>query len=84
VGDHATLVDIAASVGLPAEKAREILAGDAYADDVRRDEQYFLEAGIHAVPAIILERRHLVSGGQPPEVFEQALRQVAAAKRGAA
>ena len=83
VSDHATLVDIAAGVGLPADEARGILAGDAYADEVRRDEQYFLQAGIHAVPAIILERRHLVSGGQPPEVFEQALRHAAAEKRGA-
>lgn len=81
VSDHATLVDIAAGAGLPADKARGILASDAYADEVRRDEQYFLQAGIHAVPAIILERKHLVSGGQPPEVFEQALRQIAAAKR---
>jgi predicted DsbA family dithiol-disulfide isomerase len=82
VGDRDTLAEIAAGAGLPADKAREVLAGDAYAEDVRRDEQYFLQAGIQAVPAIILERRHLVSGGQPPEVFEQALRQVAAAKRG--
>lgn len=79
VSDHATLVEIAANAGLPAGKAREILASDAYADEVRRDEQYFLQAGIQAVPAIILERKHLVSGGQPPDVFEQALRQVAAA-----
>jgi predicted DsbA family dithiol-disulfide isomerase len=81
VSDHATLVDIAAGAGLSADKAREVLASDAYADEVRRDEQYFLQAGIQAVPAIILERKHLVSGGQPPEVFEQALRQVATAKR---
>jgi predicted DsbA family dithiol-disulfide isomerase len=80
VSDHATLVDIAAGAGLSADKAREVLASDAYADEVRRDEQYFLQAGIQAVPAIILERKHLVSGGQPPEVFEQALRQVATAK----
>jgi predicted DsbA family dithiol-disulfide isomerase len=84
VSDRATLVEIAAGVGLPADGARAMLAGDAYADEVRRDEQYFLQAGIQAVPAIILDRRHLISGGQPPEVFEQALRQVAAAKRGAA
>jgi predicted DsbA family dithiol-disulfide isomerase len=82
VSDHATLVEIAAGAGLPADRAREILAGDEFAGEVRRDEQYFLQAGIHAVPAVILDRRHLVSGGQPPEVFEQALRQVAAAKRG--
>jgi predicted DsbA family dithiol-disulfide isomerase len=84
VSDRATLVQVAAGAGLPADVARDLLAGNAYADEVRRDEQYFLQAGIHAVPAIILDRRHLVSGGQPPEVFEQALRQVAAAKRGAA
>lgn len=81
VGDHDTLVAVAESAGLPAGRAREILAGDAFADDVRRDEQYFLQAGIHAVPAIIIDRKHLISGGQPPEVFEQALRQLAAAPR---
>ena len=82
VADHDTLVDIAAAVGLPAGRAREILGSDAYAEEVRADEQYFVQAGIHAVPAVIIDRRHLVSGGQPVEVFEQALRQVAAGKRG--
>lgn len=79
VSDHDTLVDIAGSVGLPAERARAILGSGEYADEVRADEQYFQQAGIHAVPAVILDRKHLVSGGQPVEVFEQALRQVAAA-----
>jgi len=78
VSDHDTLVDIAASVALPAERAREILASDAYADEVRISEQFFQQNGIRAVPAIIINRKHLISGGQPPEVFEQALRQIAA------
>ena len=82
VSDHDTLVDIAASVGLPANRAREILGSDAYAEDVRTVEQFFQQQGIHAVPAIIIERKHLISGGQPVEVFEQALRQIAAAKPG--
>jgi predicted DsbA family dithiol-disulfide isomerase len=30
------------------------------------------------VPAIIINERHLISGGQPVEGFEQALRQIAA------
>ena len=80
ISDHATLVDIAASVGLPAERAREILASKEFADEVRIGEQFFLQAGIQSVPAIIIERKHLISGGQPPEVFEQALRQIAAAR----
>jgi predicted DsbA family dithiol-disulfide isomerase len=81
VSDHATLVDIAAAVGLPAERARDILAAGTYAEEVRTVEQFFLRQGIQGVPAIIIDRRHLVSGGQPVEVFEQALRQIAAEKQ---
>ena len=81
VADHDTLVEIATSAGLPTDGARAVLTANAYAEEVRMDEQHFLDSGIHAVPAVILERKHLVSGGQPVEVFEQALRQVAAAKR---
>ena len=84
VSDHATLAEIAAGAGLPAGRAREILASGEYADEVRALEQFFQQLGIHAVPAIILERQHLISGGQPVEVFEQALRQIATAKRAAA
>lgn len=77
VADHDTLVDIAASVGLPAARAREVLATGEFADDVRTIEKFFTDAGVRGVPAIIFERRHLISGGQPPEVFERALRQIA-------
>lgn len=80
VSDHATLVEIATGAGLPAERARAILASDEFAAEVRTVERFFQEAGITGVPAIIIERKHLISGGQPPEVFEQALRQIAAAK----
>lgn len=82
VSDPATLARIAQSAGLPAERAAEILASDDYAEAVRADERMFQQAGISAVPAIIFERRHLVSGGQPVEVFERVLRELAAAKRG--
>jgi predicted DsbA family dithiol-disulfide isomerase len=82
VSDHDTLAAIAGDAGLSAERARGILASDEYADDVRTVEQFFQHQGINAVPAVIIERRHLISGGQPVEVFEQALRQVAAAKPG--
>jgi predicted DsbA family dithiol-disulfide isomerase len=64
-------------VGLDVDRAREILAGDAYAEEVRARERFYLDAGIHAVPAVIVNERHLISGGQPVEVFEQALRRIA-------
>lgn len=84
VSDRETLVEIAGSAGLPRERAREILDSGEFADEVRIGEQFFQSHGIRAVPAIIIERKHLVSGGQPPEVFEQALRQIAAEKRASA
>lgn len=79
VSAHETLVRLTREVGLDAERAREILTSDAYADEVRAQEQLFLGRGIHSVPATIINGQHLISGGQPPEAFEQALRQIAAA-----
>ena len=77
--DPAVLVRLAGEAGLDAEQARTVLASGEYTDTTREREQEFLDAGIHSVPAIILNRQHLISGGQPVEVFERALRQVAGA-----
>ena len=76
---HEVLARLAGEAGLDVERARQILASDEYAADVRARENFYLSQGIHSVPAIIINDRHLISGGQPPEVFEQALRQIAAA-----
>jgi len=78
-GSHEVLARVAASVGLDAARAAEILASDEYADVVCEREQFYLQQGIHSVPAVIINDKHLISGGQPAEVFEQALRQIAAA-----
>ena len=77
-GAHAVLLELAIAVGLDGERAREVLARNEFADDVREAERFWQQAGINAVPAVVINRRHLVSGGQPPEVFAQALRQIAA------
>ena len=78
VSDHATLVDIASDAGFEAERAQAILASNEYAAEVREAERFFTRNGINGVPAVIIERKHLVSGGQPVEVFERALREIAA------
>ena len=80
VSDHATLVRIASSVGLDAERAAAILASDEYADAVRAEEQFFVRSGINSVPAVIIDQQHLISGGQPVEVFERALGEIVASK----
>ena len=75
--DHEVLVRLAGEAGLNTERARAILDSDEYTEATREREQHFLDAGIHSVPAVILNHRHLIAGGQPVEVFERALRQVA-------
>lgn len=75
---HAVLVALAREVGLDPERAAAILASDEFAADVRAQERVYLDQGIHSVPAIIINEQFLLQGGQPVEVFEQALRQIAA------
>lgn len=82
ISDRDTLVRVAESAGLAVDRARTILASGEFAEEVRAEERFFVDNGIHAVPAVIIEQRHLISGGQPVEVFENALRQIATAKRG--
>lgn len=77
-GDHAVLLQAAEHVGLDSLEAARVLGSDAYAEEVREREQFFHQHGINAVPAIILNQRHLLQGGQPVDVFERALRQIAA------
>ncbi|CAM3496079.1 DsbA family oxidoreductase [Paracidovorax anthurii] len=76
-GDHALLERLAAGAGLDARRAAQVLASGQYADAVRELEALYQQHGIHSVPAVIVNDRHLIQGGQPPEVFEQALRQIA-------
>ena len=77
--DQAVLLDVVESVGLDRAAAQEVLESGRYADEVRQAEQHFQQLGIHAVPSVIVNGKHLIQGGQPPEVFEQALRQIASA-----
>ncbi|WP_242138024.1 DsbA family oxidoreductase [Sphingomonas sp. TREG-RG-20F-R18-01] len=76
--DPAVLVAVAETVGLDPVQAAEIPASDRYAAEVRAAEQLWQSRGIHAVPAIVINDRHLISGGQPPEAFERAIREIAA------
>lgn len=78
MASHTVLADIAESVGLDRARAEAILASDEFAAEVREREQFYASQGIRSVPAIIINDQHLISGGQPAAVFEQALRQIAA------
>jgi predicted DsbA family dithiol-disulfide isomerase len=76
-GAAEVLLDCAVQVGLAADEARAVIDSDRFADEVRAQERHWQQVGVHSVPSIIIDGRHLIQGGQPPAVFEQALRQIA-------
>ena len=78
---HDVLSAAVAKVGLDTDRAKAILSSSEFAEEVRHAEQQYLNAGIHSVPAIIFDNKHLVSGGQPVEVFERVLKQLSSAER---
>jgi len=78
VSDHEVLVDAAIAAGLDGDEAREVLASGRYIKVVRDAERVWISRGIHSVPAIVINGRWLISGGQPASAFEQALRGIAA------
>jgi predicted DsbA family dithiol-disulfide isomerase len=73
IGDPETLVRIAAEAGVGPDAAREVLAGDRYADEVRADERQAQAFGISAVPFFVIDRTYGVPGAQPAEVLRDAL-----------
>ncbi|MDF7774075.1 DsbA family oxidoreductase [Sphingomonas sp. AOB5] len=77
-GDHEALVAGAEDVGLDGAAARAVLESDRYADQVRAEEALWQSRGISSVPAVVVNDRYLISGGQPPEEFERQLRAIAA------
>ncbi len=77
-GDHEALVAAAERAGLDSGAARVVLDSGAYAEEVRQAERHWRGEGVSAVPTIVINDRYVISGGQPPELFERALRAIAA------
>jgi predicted DsbA family dithiol-disulfide isomerase len=77
-GDHEVLREAAGKAGLDPDEAGKILSSGLFADEVRAAERFWQARGISGVPAIIIDERYLISGGQPADAFESALRQIAA------
>jgi len=77
MADHEVLKACAAEAGLNPQRVGEVLDSDEFESAVRERVAFYHSQGIHSVPAVVINERHLISGGQPVEVFENALRQIA-------
>jgi len=76
LGDPRILADIAATIGLDRGEALEVLEDGRFADAVRQEEAFWTQNGIHGVPAVIFERRHLISGAQGVDNFAAIIAQL--------
>jgi len=76
-GDRGVLLDAAGQAGLDRAAAEEVLESGRYAEEVRTAERFWQSKGITGVPAIIIDQRYMISGGQPADIFEQAIRGIA-------
>ena len=78
MSDPTVLAETAHRAGLDRDVAADVLATGRYGPEVQTEEQAWQARGITSVPAVIIDDRYLISGGQPAEVFENALRTIAA------
>ena len=75
VGDHATLVQLGTDIGLEAGDVQQLLASDAYADEVQTDQDEAGQVGARGVPFFVFGEKYALSGAQPSEEFLSALQQ---------
>jgi predicted DsbA family dithiol-disulfide isomerase len=81
IGDIDLLVEIAASVGLPAGEARAVLEERRFSEEVDADWEKSHRYGVTGVPTFVADR-HGVVGAQPYEVLEQLVEKAGAPRRG--
>ena len=74
--DQKNLLDAVARAGLDSDRAREILNGTEFANEVRQEKSTYTNAGINSVPSIILNDQYLIQGAQPVESFVEAFEQL--------
>ena len=79
IGNPDELRRLAAEAGLDADAVERVLPdSSAYLDEVEGSTRQACSIGVNAVPAFLLDRRLIVLGAQPLEVFRRAFAQLAA------
>lgn len=80
IGEIDTLVDVATSLGLDGDAVRRMLSDGSLAETVREEQAFWTGQGITGVPAMVFERKYLVTGAQGVDTYSQILQQLAAAR----
>lgn len=78
VNDNRVLLECVKRAGLSHDDALAVLQSDQFAAQVREEQAFYQQAGIHSVPAFIINNQYLISGAQDSTTLAQALSQIAA------
>ena len=76
LSDDAVLVEVAGEIGLNRDEAKAVLADQRFASTVRREQKFWTDQGISGVPAVVFDRKHLVTGAQGVDNFKSILTQL--------
>lgn len=76
LSDVAVLADVAADIGLDRAEALAVLTDQRFADTVRHEQAFWIQQGIRGVPAVVFDRKHLVTGAQGVDTFTSILAQI--------
>lgn len=81
INDYSTLAHLAASVNLDPAAAKGILENGHFAEEVREQEALWQQNGISSVPTVIINNKYAISGGQPADVFKNAIEEILDAQK---
>jgi predicted DsbA family dithiol-disulfide isomerase len=73
IADHATLLELAADIGLEKEQVEKVLASRAFTEEVEKDIYEAKQINVRGVPYFVFNDRYAVSGAQPSDTFAGAL-----------
>jgi predicted DsbA family dithiol-disulfide isomerase len=78
IGDPDVLAAIAAECGMDGAAVARLLASDADASDIQARDADARHKGVNAVPTFLIAQQYVVSGAQPPELWGDVIKDLAA------
>ncbi|MCJ8312692.1 MAG: DsbA family oxidoreductase [Saccharospirillaceae bacterium] len=76
VSDINVLIEVALENGLAKSEVSRILNNQTYAQNVRESQQKWMQNGINAVPAVVVNMKYLLSGAQPTQSYIDVINNV--------
>ena len=80
LGDRDLLLDVAESVGMERAVVKQLYDNDADRELLETEESTAREIGVNGVPTFIVANKHVVTGAQPPDLWENVLDELGASR----